>query len=99
MAFSVVRVDSFCAWRQHRIVASLPCTEDSVHPLSSRFVKQTLKPATGHCIKVEGKIMGALAASVRTRHQHHLRLIRSRETTDERMSLRWCWWRVRTEAA
>lgn len=27
--------------------------------------------------------MGALATSVRTHHQHHLRLIRSRETTDE----------------
>src|SRR5258705_2572521 len=34
------------------------------------------------CIKWKGKTMGALAA-VRTRHDHHLRLISSRATTDQ----------------
>src|SRR5713101_9986929 len=35
------------------------------------------------CIKGKGKTMGALAAAVRTRHDHHLRLISSRATTDQ----------------
>src|ERR1700746_285972 len=32
---------------------------------------------------MEGKIMGALVTAVHTQHQHHLRLIQSRTTTDE----------------
>jgi ergothioneine biosynthesis protein EgtB len=32
---------------------------------------------------MEGKTMGALATSVHTRHDHHVRLIRSRETTEQ----------------
>jgi iron(II)-dependent oxidoreductase len=32
---------------------------------------------------MEGKTMGALATAVHTHHQHHLRLIQSRTTTDE----------------